>query len=359
MLQVHSMLKYIFIAFILAACTSPNDPTSSSKEDRIPVSVVHPCAQEITHYIETIGRLDPAASVTILPEGSGMITSILVREGQQVSKNEPLFSLDDAVQKLACQETEALLSSEKAALHLLERKQARYESLAQKELISKNEWEELETHIEQTKNTIDKETANLQKVALELDRRTVRAPFDGTIGTIPVCVGTYAQNGITHLTTLSQLDTLVASCSVTESEFFQIPKHDSHNFELATFADPTSWHPGKITFFDSLFEHSRGLLLIKGHIPNTDRRLLPGQVIRVRIPTKTEAALLLPQKAIQYNQTGPFVYIVSPEMTATVCQVVLGEAYETSRIILQGLKEGDTVVMDGQMRLSEGCKVAV
>ena len=350
--------KYLLCCVLLVGCSSQNEEKSSLQEV-IPVSVAHPSIKDFARAIETTGTLTPIASVSIFSRADGVVAKIHVHEGQNVSEGSPLVSLDSAMQQLHVQQAKANLATENAVLHGLVNKMSRYTSLAQKDLIPQIEWDEIQTEVEKSKSTIENLTAGLQKAVIELDNCTVKAPFDGRVGEIPVCVGTYAQNGSTCLTTVTQLNTLVVSFSVTEKEFFEIPAAAS-SIEISPLSHQMITRQGSITFFNNSFDSSRGTLVIKGSVPNEDHTLLPGQIVRVRIHTKIDPAVIfVPQSCLQYNQKGPYVYVITPEMTAAVRQIAVGDLIENNRIVGEGLAAIDSVVIEGQERLSEGCKVSM
>ena len=356
------MKKHIFCLFIflLVGCNTRKEEIPPESRS-VPVTVVHPSVQEVSFHIETIGSLQPKANAEIFPLTDGYITEIHVKEGQHVKKGQSLFSLDQAIHKIHVQEAQAQLDIEQATFQGLQKKMDRYRSLAQKDLISKTEWDELETQVEKARCSIELHTATLQKAKIELDQCTIKSPLDGRVGKIPPSVGVFVKNMTTTLTNITQIDSLIVECSLTEKEFYEMPKDVQHILVTPLSSSGTT-RTGIITFFDTSFETSWGVLLVKGLIENTegDTRLLPGQIVLVRIPTRTDpSVVLIPQKAIRYNQQGPYVYTVTPELTAAICQIVLGEERGTDRIVQKGLSPEDTIIIDGHLRLSAGCKVSV
>ena len=115
---------------------------------------------------------------------------------------------------------------------------------------------------------------------------------------------------------------------------------------------------GTVDFVDNEFDPKTGLLLVHGTLANPEYLLRPGQTVHVRVPVAFENdVLVIPQKAIRYNQQGPFVYVVQPDMSVTVRQVKLGAERGFDQIILDGIESDEPVILDGHLRLSEGLKV--
>jgi membrane fusion protein, multidrug efflux system len=345
---------------LLVGCNAQKDETDL-KNRSVPVTAGHPIVRDVSFYVEAIGTLHPKACAEIFSQTDAYITEIHVLEGQYVRRGDPLFSLDQSICSVRLREVQAQLDMERATFQGLQKKMSRYESLAQKDLIAKSEWDELETQLEKARSCVDLYTASLHKAKIELEQCTLRSPFDGRVGKISHSLGGFAKSMTAPLTNISQIDSLQFECSITEKEFFEIPK-GVRNVEITPLSSPGTTRPGTITFFDNSFETSRGMLLVKGLVENTEENscLLPGQIVRVRIPTRTDTSvILIPQKAIRHNQEGPYVYVVTSEMTTVVRQIVLGEEYGTDRIAQKGLELTDTIIIDGHLRLSEGCKVSV
>jgi len=115
---------------------------------------------------------------------------------------------------------------------------------------------------------------------------------------------------------------------------------------------------GAITFLDNHFDSKTGLLLIRGKVSNAEQTLRPGQSVRVRVPLAVvENAKLIPQKAIRYNQQGPYVYVVTEDNTVALRQLILGDEQGSDQIVLEGVDPIEQIIIDGHLRLSPGAKV--
>lgn len=246
---------------------------------------------------------------------------------------------------------------EQAQLQALLKKSTRYNSLVQKDLIAKTEWEDLESQLEKAKNNVALHEARVRKAKMELDWCTVVSPIDGRIGKIETSLGLFVRSREKPLTSVTQVRSLVVECSVTEKEYFQIAK-DATVMDVSPLSYPEITKKGSITFLDKSCSEDRGVVLVKGEIENEEDFLISGQVVRVRIPFKTEKnVLLIPGKSIRYNQQGAYVYTLQPDMTVAQRQIVLGAEQGEDRIVLDGLSESFSVIADGHAKLSIGCTV--
>jgi RND family efflux transporter MFP subunit len=350
---------YLLLILLFFGCTSQKEDNGASSSS-IPVMTVRPVVRDVGFSIESIGTLHPFLHAEIFPQTEGHVVEVCVSEGQYVTKGSPLFRVDPTAPTILVHKAEAEHKKEQAEADALQKKLARYSRLAQKDLIAQTEWEDLESQIAKSKQSLQLTHLCAEEAQLALDGCTVQAPFDGRVGKIQIAPGVFVAKAAS-CTAITQVDPLIIECSVTEKELSQIPK-DQRSIEVSPLASPTIVRAGAITFFDTCFDEKKGLLLVRGTIPNADpsATLHPGQVVLAKIPFKVERqAVLVPQKAIRYNTKGPYVYIVKDGTTVEVQQVVLGEECGDERIVKQGVTAEADIVADGLLRLSAGCIVTI
>lgn len=346
-------------SFLLISCDS-KQKSSPEAIDSIPVTVTTPVIKDISVYLDSIGSLHPSILMEIRPQVDGTILKVLASEGQWVKQGSPLFQIDPKQYEIKVKEAEAQVSIDRASLEVIQKKLNRYKDLAQKDLIAQSEWDELEADAEKAKATIDLHEASLHSAKVDLDYCTLTSPIEGRVGRIDVHPGFIVSKGqSTPLTIISKMDPLLVEFAVTEKEFPKIPK-DALEIEIQSLCSQNICHNATVTFLDNHFDPKTGLLLIRGKVQNQDYSLRPGQSVHVRIPiAKTPNAKLIPQKAIKYNQEGPYVYVIQDDMTVAVRQLILGNEQGTDQIILEGLDPSERIVLDGHLRLSSGSKVEI
>lgn len=225
-------------------------------------------------------------------------------------------------------------------------------------MIAQTEWEELHASAEKAKHTLQLRKVYLQEAQQGVDKCVVTSPIDGRVGKWNIAVGLRVEPQVV-CTTVTQSTPLIVECSLTEKEFLLLPKGHTELL-VSPLTAPHIVEKGSVTFFDSGFDDKKGLLLLRGIVASDSSPLYPGQIVRVTIPYKRESAVVhIPQKAIRYNTKGPYVYIVTKEMTVESCQLVLGEERGEERIVQEGLTADATLVVDGLARLYSGCSVRV
>lgn len=348
------------ISLLIVGCASKEETSALPTKPPIPVVATEPTVKDVTVYLESIGILQPSVYMEIRPQTNGTLQEVLISEGQWVQHGTPLFKVDPKPYEIKVQEAEAQLAMDRASFNAAQKKLNRFKDLAKKDIIAQTEWDELESQVEKMQASMDLDEARLNSAKLDLRRCTLNSPVDGRIGKLDAHLGLLVSAGqATPLATISKMDPLIVEFTVTEKEFPKIPK-DLLKMEIYSLCSSDSCIEGNVTFLDNHFDAKTGLLLIRGKIQNPDHSIRPGQSVRVRIPIAVASqAKLIPQKAIRYNQEGPYVYVIQEDMTVAVRQLTLGNEQEADQIVLEGLDPSERIILDGHLRLSPGSKVEI
>lgn len=328
----------------------------------IPVIATTPKVQDFTLYLESIGTLQPAVLMELKPQANGTLSTVMVQEGQDVREGDLLFQIDPLPYAIKVQEAEAQLAMDQAGFKAVQKKMARFKSLAERDLVAQTEWDELKAQLKKAQAAVDLDAARLSFAQLELDRCTLKAPISGRVGKLDAHPGQLVVSGqSTPLATISSMNTLIVEFTVTEKEFPLMKQLEKGTtVDLHTLCDADNCIKGNVTFLDNHFDAKTGQLLIRGSVANANYALRPGQTLRVRIPISTiPNAVFIPQKTIRYNQQGPYVYIVNEDLTVGIRQLVLGKEQGAEQIVAEGLQPQERIVLDGHLRLSPGSKVEI
>lgn len=349
----------LLTCLLLSACGS-KDHIAQNENPPVPVLAVAPIVKDVPLYLESIGTLQPAVLMGITPRVNGTLEKVFVAEGDWVEQGAPLFQIEAKPYLIKVQESEAQLALDRATLSSAQKKLERYKSLAQKDLLAQTEWDELETQTEKAEATLKADEARLEMAKLDLERCTIISPIDGRIGKLDAHPGLLVANGqAAPLATVAKLNPLIVEFTVTENEFANIPANEN-GIEIQPLCSTKCATAGQVTFLDNHFDPKTGLLLVRGKVSNNELTLRPGQSVRVRLVIGlTKDAKLIPEKAIKYNQEGPYVYVVQADNTVGFRQILLGDTFEKHIIILEGLDGSEPIITDGHLRLSPGIKVEI
>lgn len=363
---MNKMKKIILSCLILTGCfitigCSDNKKRQQRQEPPpIPVVAETPKIKDITVYLDPIGVLEPLQLVEIRPQVNGPITELFVEEGEWVKKGTPLLAIDSTPYAIKVQETESLLAMERIGHEAVQKKLNRYEMLSKKDLLSKTEWEDLEAQEAKARASIKLHEARLKTAQYDLEHCLLSSPIEGRIGKIKLYTGQLVSSSQpAPLLEIAKLDPLIVEFMLTEKEFPQISKGNK-DIELETFCSAGEKRKAAITFFDNHFDPKSGLLVVHGRVENPKNDLRPGQSVRIQLPVSVlPNRVLIPRKAVRYNQQGPYVYVIQPDFRVAIRQVELGNEHEDSQIILNGIEGDENIVIEGHLRLSPGAKVSI
>ncbi len=353
------MFRIIFIlAIILQACSSQTD---KSALPAVPVTTANVVVKNVPLNLEVVGTLKPSKFAEVKPQLSGTLAEAVCREGQLVKKGDPLFKIDSTSSELKYKEVHSQYVQNKTSLELAEKKLERYKTLSQKDLISQQEWDDLQSQVALLSARIEGDEAKLTSAKLTLEDCVVRAPIDGRVGKLYIHPGNQVSTN-NLLTTISKLDPLTVEFKLSEKDFNQLPfDHATGSFPINVCGHCQSTSTdGCVTFLDHSFEERTGLIFLMGTLPNSKQRFLPGQIVKICLPIATiEDAKLVPSKAVKINQNGPYVFVVKDDQTIAQRQLILGEEIGDKMVVREGLDGGESVVIDGHLRLYPGIKVEI
>lgn len=352
--------RSLFLAlFLLSACGS-NPGTVREEAAAIPVLATEAIVKDVPVFVEAVGVLRASVTAEVRPRVSGTIAEVLVAEGDWVKADAPLLKIDSASYAIKFQESMAKLSMDTAALKSAERKLGRFKTLAEKDLISQADWDELETAVEKAAAVVEADQAGVGTAALDVDGCTLKSCIEGRVGRLNVHPGLLVSSGqAASLMTVVKMNPLFAEFMLTEKEMKQLSS-DRNRIELVSIHGEGNLGVGTITFFDNSYDEKTGLILVRALVENAENALRPGQIVKVRVLTSTIAgATLVPQKAVKYNQEGPYIYVVGSDSGVEMRKVDLGMALGDLVILSAGLGPHEKVITDGHMRLYPGSKVEV
>lgn len=315
---------------------------AASAPAAIPVIVVPAKIDVLVRSIEAVGTLRSNESVVITSEIAGRVAQILVSEGQRVTKGTPILTLDDSIYKAELAQAQAALKLSQAnnnrATELLERRvgtvRTRDEALAS---LRANE-------------------ASMELSQARLDKTRIVAPFDGVLGLRRISLGTFVNAG-QELINLEAIDPLKFDFRVPEIYLPQVRVNQT--VEIETDSVPGKIFQGTVYAIDPLVDVNGRSIVIRGRIPNPGDTLRPGVFARVKLILERKPdTLFIPETAIVPIRDEKFVFRVV-DSKATLVKIRIGERRGTEVAVLEGLKPGDQVVTDGQIRLRDGATVKI
>lgn len=353
------MKRFLPLLLLLTAChKKPALPPKAA----YPVTIVSVEEKAAPIYIDSLGHVESINSVQIKSRIEGELTGVYFKQGQEVKKNDLLFTIDPKPYQAAMQAAASTLEENMANQSLAAEKVKRYRILAKDEYYSQIDYETLQSNLASTTALVGQNQAQLDSAKINLDYCTIYSPLDGLVGILQVDQGNLVANNGTTLTTINQMAPIYVTFSIPEFQLHRVQKYNKAGSlkVLAAFEEFDEAFEGKLYMVDNAVNPDTGMIAMRALFDNDTRALWPGQFIRTRIILYTmENALVIPYTAVQLTQNGPIVFVLQPNNTVQPKQIKLGQRENGNVVVLDGLNVGDKIVLEGQLNLFAGAQVAI
>ena len=358
----------------------------------VPVTVAKASMRDVPVEIQVIGNVEAYSTITVKALVGGEVTNVYFKEGDFVKKGEKLFDIDRRPLEAAYNQAVANIARDQASLLQAQANMARdeanakyqdsqakrYGELFQAGVISKDQAEQLragadasaqavnadQAAIASARAAIGASQATADNAKVQLGYTTIYSPIDGRTGNLTVKLGNVVTANNMDMMTINQVEPIYVTFSVPEAQLPAIKKYMALGSLVVRSrpqdADTAEEERGALTFVDNTVDITTGTIKLKGTFPNTDHKLWPGQFVRVTLLLTTQSnAVVVPNQAIQTGQAGAFIYVVKEDKTVETRPVVAGARVGQDMVVNQGIDAGETVVIEGQLRLAPGSKVVV
>ncbi|HEY6259509.1 MAG TPA: efflux RND transporter periplasmic adaptor subunit [Xanthobacteraceae bacterium] len=331
--------------------------------------VADTAAQEPTPILVTgIGTVQSIATVMIKSRIDGEIANVNFEEGQEVNEGDILFTLDDRAVRAQLDQAAANLERDRAQLERNQLEVKRQTELAGRGVASAQKLEDVKTSVAVSEATVRASQATLENARVNLNYTTIRAPITGRTGSVAFKRGNVVKAvdtapAVVPLVTITQLRPIYVALTVPERHLADLRAAMAAGpvpVVVTIPNQPQTPISGTLTFIDNQVDVATGTISLKAKFANGDDRLWPGQFVNVTLTLGIQAnAIVVPGAAIQAGPNGPYVFLVRPDLTAELRLVRVERTLKDKAVIAEGLVAGDRVVVDGQMRLGNGTRVAV
>ena len=346
----------------LAAC-GKNDNQAAQQAPAPTVGVVVAEPTTVTVNTSLTGRLQPIREAQVRARAAGIVQKRLFEEGGYVRAGQPLFQIDNAPYVAALETARAALATAQATQAKADADVARYRPLVEVNAISKQEFDAAIAQQRLARAQVQSANAAVKTAQINVGYAYVTAPISGHIGKALVTEGALVGQGdVTQLALIQQTDTLYVDLSQSASQALKIRqavaegkmKNIDGKAEVTILLDDGSEYsrPGKLLFSDLTVDASTGQITLRAEVPNPKGDLLPGLYVRVRLEQAQVAnAISLPQQAVTRTQQGDKITVVGADGKLSQRTVKVGAARNNQWVVLEGLKEGEQVMVDGFQKL--------
>ena len=361
-----SWLLVAAAAFGLAACGDKKPPAAAPAAP--PVGFLTVVLQAQGLHTELAGRTRASQSAEVRPQVSGILQKRLFTEGSTVKAGQPLYQIDSRMLEASAKSAEAALARARAAAQTARTNAARNAELVKIDAISRQVFDESQAQVAQSAADVAVAQAALDNAQINLQFSRIVAPISGQIDLSAVLPGSLVTANQTQaLTTISQLDPMLVDITQSSSELLELRRQwqagafgkvegSGAAVRLALEDGSAYPHAGKLQFTGATVGQSTGAITLRASFPNPEGLLMPGMYVRARLATGVSGdAIVLPQQALQRDPAGnPSVQLINADNKIEKRPIRLGQALGAQWLVLEGLKAGDRVMVDGFQKARVG-----
>ena len=300
-----------------------------------------------------------------------MLTQVAFREGDDVAAGQVLFQIDARPFQAALDQARAMLARDQAQAQSAVLDAQRYAELVKQDYVTKSDYEAKRAAAEALQAVVRADSAAIASAALNLDWATIRAPIAGRTGRLLVREGNLVRanaNATDPLVVINQIHPILVRFAVPEAHLADIQRYRKNRLPVLVSPSKTDtvFTEGTLTFIDNSVDTTTGTVLLKAEFPNRDNALWPGEFLNTRLQLYIEdKALVVPSQAVMNGQQGSYLFVVNQDGTARSQPVTVERTAGAYAVLAQGaeggggVRPGDEVVTDGQLRLVPGAPVEV
>ncbi len=331
----------------------------------IPVRVVSVVQQNVPRYASAIGSVLSLHSVEVRPQVEGVLTQVLVKEGQWVKEGDLLATLDDRAIRANLDQARAELGQSQAQIQVANVDLQRYRLLSTDNGVSKQTLDQQQALVNRLQATVKGNQAAIANAEVQLTYTQIRSPVTGRVGIRNVDPGNLVRTSDTRsLFSVTQIDPIAVEFALpqqmlpTLQSLLKAPTPALVQAYMDADGERSLLGEGHLALIDNQISATTGTVRVKAEFDNKDGRLWPGQLVTIRLRTSVEEnALVVPPPVVQRGVDGHFVYRLDGDKVTSVPVKVL---YQDSGLnIIAGVKPGERLVLDGQSRLKPGSRVEV
>ncbi len=328
-----------------------------------PVTIAVVDQRDVPLKINVAGRTEAFSTVTMRARVDGQILNVHYRAGQQVKKGQPMVTLDDRALRAQVEQGVANLARDRAQLDKAKSDLSRQTDLLGKGFISAATLEGFKATVQTLEATVNADLAALDLAKVNLSYTVMAAPMNGIAGAVLAFPGGSVKANDTPLVVINQVNPLYVTFSLPESQLKEISRDSASGklkVDVRTPGAAGTGSTGELSFIDNTVDAATGTILLKARLDNADEKLTPGQFVEVAMTVRNlPGALLIPSEALQAGPNGNFVYVAKPDNTVELRMVQTIPSDRQLLIVEKGLKPGEKVITDGQLRLTPGAKYEV
>lgn len=356
----------LLVSLLLFAACSQEGKKTRTEAPPVPVTTAKSEERDIPVTLKVVGRAEAYESVVLKSRVDGQVAAVLFSEGQRVKKGDLLIQLDPSDFSARLQQAVATSARDAALLDKTRADIARYTALRERNFVSEEKVNDIRTNEAAAAANLRASKAAEEVLRLQASYTAIRAPFDGVVGARVVFPGSSVKINDTTLAVVNRIRPLLVSFSVPEKHLPQLRMAinsgqggaQGMKADITSPSEESKHFAGEVHFIDNAVDAATGTILMKARLANDDEKLTPGQFLNVTLLLTTlPHAVTVPKEAVQQGAEGNFIYVVKDDNSVEVRKVEVAASDAGMTAISKGLRASETVVTDGQLRLTPGIKV--
>jgi multidrug efflux system membrane fusion protein len=314
--------------------------------------------------ITAVGTVEAYSTVAVRAQVTGELKNVNFSQGDDIQAGQVLFVLDTRPLEAALNQAEANLQRDTAQAQNAKVIAQRMEDLVERGVGTREQRDTARTTAAALDAVVGANQAAVENARVQLQYATIRAPISGRTGALMVHAGNLVRaNDQTPLVVINQIAPTYVSFGIPEMMLPELRRFMAQRQLDVEAAPPNETAPpaiGRISFVDNQVDQTTGTIRIKATFPNESRRLWPGQFVNVSVRLSSEAnAIVVPSVAVQNGPDGQYVFVVKTDQTVEMRPVTVARTAGRETVLREGVKIGETVVTDGQLRLVPGSRISV
>lgn len=349
----------LFCSAWLVACSQTPAPKANPA---VPVEIGAVTVGALPERIAAVGTVEAIDSIAVKSRVDGQLLTSFVHDGDDVRKGQPLFRIDPRPAQAALAQAQAALARDVAARDLAQAQVKRYQPIAAQHYISADQMQQYAAALAAAQASVKVDAANIDAAKLNLGFTDITAPIDGRAGRILVQPGNLVKAGDTGaLLTINQIAPIYVTFAIPGDAVARVRAAQAAG-RLAVRASGdglSGTSSGTVAFVDNAVDPATNTVKLRALFVNADERLWPGQFVKIALDLRGAAdAITVPDAAVKAGPEGSYVFVVDADI-AHQRAVMTGRSVDGRTLIVSGLRAGQRVVVDGQLRLADGARVRV
>ena len=349
------------LSLVIVSCNGSSDEqllATSEVVQTLPVQTITVKPHLLPEALQAVGQAEGSREVEVHARVSGILEQKLHEEGKYIQAGKPLFKIERAPYEIAVQRAKATLAQRQAQLEQARREAQRLQPLAKEKAIAQREYDDATTNARLAEAAVDASRADLRDAELNLSYTAINAAVAGVAGRSLKSQGALITAGSESLlTTIVQTDPIWIRFSITEAELAKVRASAAPEVNVLSEDGSVQIKGGQLNFAASTVDAQTGAVSLRAEFPNAQLSILPGQFVRVQVLTDPILAYSIPQTAVTQDEDGHKTWVVREGLAVTL-PIKTGSWMGKEWVVLQGLTEGDQVIIDNLIKLSPGMPVA-